>query len=235
MTEPKPDRCPVCNGPYMTHLRKVRDVDVFACLECLSFCSPFAPPRPTGRKADWHISVAERNLGWARELFKKIDPSYVVEVGAGIGTVLRAAREKGGDGVGFDLNVAAVEYGRRVFDLDLRTELWSRATQIRRKPSCILCIMVLEHIHQPRPLLEELVRAGTDSDCPVFISVPWFEKRWWPHLITDPMASEFHPFEQPAVHVTHFSKIGFESACKSFGAKSIEPITAGGWSGFVVR
>jgi SAM-dependent methyltransferase len=233
-TSARPERCPVCDGPYMAHCRKVKDVDLFVCLECLSFCSPFAEPIPPGNSTKWHTSVAERNIGWARELFKMLNPSYVLEIGTGIGTVLRAAKEAGGDGVGFDLNKAAIAHGRDVFGLDLRAELWSRATLLKRAPSCILCIMVLEHIHQPRELLMELVKAGADHKCPVFISVPWFNKRWWPHLLTEPAEAEEHPFRQPSVHVTHFSNAGFEMACRSFGATSIQPLIAGGWSGFVV-
>jgi SAM-dependent methyltransferase len=234
----KPASCPVCAGPYMAHVRKIFDTDLFACLECLSFCSPFAKPHPPAKNYDWHLKVADRNAGWARELFKHLDPTYVLEVGSGIGTTIRVAKEQGGDGVGFDLNAPACEYGRDVGLLDLRAEMWSRQTPLKRPPTSILCIMVLEHIHQPRPLLEELVRAGAEHSCPVFVSVPWFNKNWWPHLLTDPQPGapvSDHPLAQPTAHVTHFSRLGFELACKSFGAKATEALNAGGWRGFVVR
>jgi SAM-dependent methyltransferase len=221
----------------MAHVREVLGTDLFACLECLSFCSPFAKPNPVSTSHAWHLNVAERNAGWSRELLAHLDPAYVLEVGSGIGTLLKVAREMSGDGVGFDTNESACRYGREVDGLDLRAELWSRSTPLKRSPTAIVCIMVLEHIHQPRPLLEELVRAGAEHGCPVFITVPWFNRNWWPHLLTTPGPKapvSDHPLAQPSVHVTHFSTAGFEKACWDFGATSIQPLRAG-WNGFMVR
>jgi SAM-dependent methyltransferase len=236
-----PSSCPVCAAPYTAYVKVVKGVELFACLQCLSFFSPFAPQQPPRDESKWHISVAERNVAWARELFKKLDPGYVLEIGTGIGTVLRAAREAGGDGVGFDIDSASIEYGRSELGLDLRAEYWTCNTELPIKPTCILCIMVLEHIHQPRELLGDLMRASKQANCPLFVSVPWFNHNWWPYLLSDAssgsfqVGSSFHPLAQPDVHVTHFSHAGFKAACRDFGATEFEQLTAGGWTGFVVR
>lgn len=95
--------------------------------------------------------------------------------------------------------------------------------------------MVLEHLHQPRHLLGELIQAARRFDCPLFVSVPFLTEAWWPYL-SEPIGEGFHPFAQPRVHVTHFSPEGFETVAREFGATQAMPmLRRTGWPGFLLK
>lgn len=231
-------RCPICesdrtrlNGQY---LQGKEIVDLFFCAECESFSSPYAKPRPVGNSTDWHLRVRERNQGYARILFAKLgmEGPTVLDIGCGIGTVIETATSQGGGGTGYELNRACVEYGRSR-GLDLHCATWSLDTPVT-PPTLITCIMVLEHLHQPRPLLHDLIRAGHRYKAPVFISVPWFDRRWWPYLATPVTSSVFHPLAEPGVHVSHFSRTAFERVARSFGAGPMRMIKGAGWTGYAI-
>lgn len=231
-------RCAICdsartrlNGQY---LQGKEVVDLFYCLDCESFSSPFAKPRPVSTSIAWHLSVRSRNQGFARELFDNLGISKpkLLDIGCDIGTLIETATEMGGGGCGFELNPACVEHGRSR-GLDLRCEFWSVDTPVE-PPTLITCIMVLEHIHQPRPLLHDLIRAGQRWHAPVFVSVPWFDRRWWSYLNTPVTAGTFHPLAEPGVHVSHFSSRTFERVAQEMGAGPMR-LVRGAWTGFVIE
>ena len=232
-----PEACPICAsgnvrsiGQFYHHKELV---DLYFCFDCEGVTSPFAKPRGVGTQVDWHLKVQDRNRGWAASLLDGIgiERPRVLDIGCGIGTLLECARERGGGGTGFELNAACVEYGRKS-GLDLRCEYWTLDTQVP-PPTLITCIMVLEHIHQPRPLLRALVEAGQKYGAPVFISVPWFTKHHWSHVSAPVDEDPQHMFRVPADHVTHFSMAGFERVARSFGATEVRLIKVG-WYGMLV-
>jgi len=234
---PRETRCPICdsdrtrlNGQY---LQGQEIVDLFFCTACESFSSPHAKPRPISTNIDWHLRVRERNQGFARELFTNlaVRTPRVLDIGCGIGTVIETATGLGGGGTGFELNPACVAHGRSR-GLDLRCAYWDLDTPVE-PPTLITCIMVLEHIHQPRPLLHDLIQAGQRHHAPVFISVPWFDRRWWPYLNTPVTDGAFHPLAEPGVHVSHFSSRSFERVAAALGAGPMRLIR-GAWTGFVI-
>ncbi len=179
--------CPVCNS-RITALRgqyfhKNIPVDLFYCLDCESFSSPMSKPLARGSALSWHLSVEARNLGYADQLFASlgIAAPIVLDIGCGSGTLIKKAQMLGGGGTGFDVDKESVDHGRSL-GLDLRAELWSLEVNVPR-PSLITCIMVLEHLHQPRTLLHELVQSAKWYKAPLFVSVPWFERYWWHYLV----------------------------------------------------
>lgn len=203
--------CPVCLSPHTLLARTLIDVatrekvELYFCISCRSECSPNATPVPPHSALEWHLSVSERNIEYSLELFKalEIQSPFVLDVGCGSGTLLDAARSIGGGGIGFDIDTHSVAYVRSK-GLDLRAETWTHCTPIQSEAfNLITCIMTLEHIHHPRPLLAELIRAGQHLQCPVFVSVPFLTRDWWRYLHED-LPNESHPFTMPRVHVTHF-------------------------------
>ena len=227
-------RCAICGSPNTALRNRYKHgdtkVDLFYCLDCESLCSPTAKPWTV----EWHHKVAERNRGFARKLFAElaIDKPFLLDIGCGTGTLISVATELGGGGVGFDTDASAVEAGKAE-GYDLRCQLWDSTVETP-VPSLITCIMVLEHLHQPIPLMKEMAIAAKKYGCPIFISVPWFNRNWWPHLSKKPVDGQFHPLRGPRIHVTHFSFKGFEKIMKRLGAQELQHVKAG-WEGFLVR
>lgn len=232
--------CPICLSEH-TLIAAILDdhpessVVLYFCMNCRSVASPYAKPIQPHSAVHWHLSVAERNTKYALELFSDLGVSVpmVLDIGCGIGTLIESAKTLGGNGYGYDLDIQSVRYGCDR-GLDLRGEMWHSKLDT---PSInlITCISVLQHIHQPRALLGELIRKSNELNCPLFISVPFFTKNWW-HYIREPFGDDFHPFKPPRVHVSHFSHEGFEMAARSLGALRLKPILHRmGWCGYLIN
>jgi len=238
----KPERCVVCNSGYVAAYgafanRFSTAIDLYFCMECESFYSPFSKPNPIASSVAWHQSVEERNLKAAGGLLDNlaehgIRPTHILDIGAGTGTLLRKARERGISGVGFDLDKDSIEFGRMTYGLDLRAEEWTPDADAGNV-DLILCIMVLEHIHYPRGLMNALMKGAKRYKCPLFVSVPFFDRYWWPHLLTD-NSDPKHPLNQPHVHVSHFSRQGMIMAFSQLGASEVKPLQPPLWSGMLI-
>lgn len=237
-----PKTCPICASPYMSWVKKLPrkiggTVELYYCMECESFSSPFSEPSTnTASQIEWHKGVLDRNLKWSHNLLQQLSAKGVkgaiVDVGCGIGSLLKAAQSIGISGIGYDLDTKACEYGRTEFSLDLRGELWSA----KKSPDfgLITCISVLEHIHSPRNMIGDMIKTAREKNARVFFSVPFLNRDWWRFIHTDSLASG-HPFEYPHAHVSHFSHRGLETVCRQFGAKEFEFIRIkGGWTGMLI-
>jgi FkbM family methyltransferase len=238
-----PEKCVVCNSPYVSFVKKLpnkqnQDVDLFYCMECESFFSPFSVPNKVSSQLEWHKSILDRNLRWATDLLTNIQQKTsidgpIIDIGCGIGSLLLAAKQIGLEGIGFDIDEESCIYGSTKYNLKLIGTHWER----KNSPQCglITCISVLEHIHYPRPLIKDLVNVAKENMCSLYISVPFLNRDWWKFLLTDNL-TQGHIFEYPHVHITHFSSKGLETVCREFGAKSFEPlkVAGGGWFGFLV-
>jgi SAM-dependent methyltransferase len=237
-----PKECPICRSPYVALARQIATeraglVNLFHCMGCRSFFSPFAPDL-SGPTLNHHRKVFDRNVGWTSQWLQAIQNGMqgpvrsVLDIGCGIGSLLFGLRVLGIGGLGYDLDIEACEFGRHEYGLDLRGDEWRAGNAADADFNLICCIMVLEHIRWPRPLLFELVKESRRRNCAAFVSVPWFNENWWPHL-QSPL-TEGSPLKEPWVHVTHFSSAGFESVCKEMGIK--RRVWVGGipWPGYLI-
>ena len=239
-----PSNCPICASRHMAWVRTLPkkiggSVELYYCMDCESFCSPFSAPvlNPV-TQINWHKSVLDRNLSWSADLLDSLEAQGcngpIVDIGCGIGSLLLAAKNKDwlGAGVGFDLDSDACEYGRNEFDLDLRSEIWN--AEASPDFGLITCISVLEHIHQPRKLISEMLSVAKHMGAKVYLSVPFFNRDWWRMIHTDNF-SPGHPFEYPHAHVTHFSYKGMETVFAQQNVSSAEQIRIpGGWIGYLI-
>jgi 2-polyprenyl-3-methyl-5-hydroxy-6-metoxy-1,4-benzoquinol methylase len=99
-------------------------------------------------------------------------PRYL-DVGCSTGFVVEAARDKGWDAIGIDLNPSAIEFGRSR-GLDLRTIALEEAGFAPRTFDAVSLFDVLEHLLDPRRTL----RACADLLAPggiLFLYVPNFD------------------------------------------------------------
>lgn len=189
------------------------------------------------RDLQWGIGVAERNRDAAKRLLDKLAANgaslaSVLEVGCGIGTLLTVARSRGSKVTGFDVNALAISYAKDNNTLDAHSQLWSSTTKTDNI-SLFLCISVLEHIAEPRPLIRELCQAALLHRASLFISVPFFDNHHRPFLSDPDPHLPGTPFFDNDVHVTHFSRSGLETALRREGLHHLTFIEAGLWNGFL--
>ena len=99
-------------------------------------------------------------------------PRYL-DVGCSTGFVVEAARDRGWDAIGIDLNPSAVEYGR-TRGLDLRTVSLEDAGFVPASFDAVSLFDVLEHLLDPRRTLSSCVQLLAAGGI-VFLYVPNFD------------------------------------------------------------
>lgn len=248
MTSENQKKCPVCASDFMFRItdgmtrRTKRKVPIYACLNCRSLSNPSdyaEDPAQLARDLQWNISVEDRNRRATRSLVQALNQegvhfSSVLEIGAGTGVFLSELAKVNVKGLGFDINPEAVRYGKDTFDIDLRCEFWNDSTVMERF-DLVVSISVLEHLREPRDLLQSICSYASRVGSVAFISVPFVDKEKWKYLLnTDPYIVGT-PFFDNDVHVTHFSSEGLRIALLEFGAKEPILINAGLWVGYLVR
>ena len=241
--------CPVCGEPYLVFVtrkrtvRTHRELPVYGCLACQSFYNPSGYVEDAvqlARDLDWHKNVAERNAKASRDLLgalraRGVNISRIVEIGAGIGTLLKIARDEfGAAGIGYEVNPLTQPYARDVNGVDVRAEMWSPQTDCGAY-SLMVSIMVLEHIEEPRPLLQAMVKSCLANYATLFISVPFVGRDRWHFLHEPDPRKPQNPFFDNDVHVTHFSPAGMEQVLREFGMTTLEWVRVGLWHGLLAK
>lgn len=238
--------CPVCAERlllYVTCKRTIRskvDLPLYFCMACKSFSCPsgfIEDDLIQKQSLEWHIAVTERNRAASLTLLRElkllgVDPSRILDIGAGIGTFLRTAADNGIAVVGYDINPLTQPYAKTVNNLDVRAEYWTPETNCGNF-DLMTCIMLMEHIETPRPLLRGMVEACVDQKAHLFVSVPFVDRSRW-HFIheSDPKAAG-NPFFDNDMHVTHYSPEAMEQILREFGMKKLSWIKRGLWHGIL--
>jgi SAM-dependent methyltransferase len=243
-TLPVEKRCRACDSPMVAYLRHVKmqrlpqSTPIYACLACGSFMHPQIyrePDEQLRADARWHVSVEDRNAAWARTLLdvaKARNPrlSAVVEVGCGTGTLLSVAKQDGLRVHGYDSNPHVRPIALERHGIAIDSGWWTGADPARH--DLVVCISTLEHLTDPKALAMEIVRYVNRTGAEAFVSVPInSEPSAWPdYLDPDPKAG--NPLYLCDVHLTHFTRKGFETLLRSVGATQFERATHGGWMGY---
>ncbi len=239
--------CPVCDSPITGFVRSLqtrrtkREIQLFGCFECQSFWNPSGyveDERILKLDLEWGLSVRERNISGGQKLFDALAavgerPSSIIDIGCGIGTLLHVAEDRGISAVGFDVNHVATEFARSQ-GVDARTEFWTAETKLP-KIDLIFCIMCLEHVEKPRPLIAEMCKAAIANDAALFISVPFVERDAWKFIENPDPTTPGTPFLDNDVHITHFSKSGLLKCLREFGLSRFTWVSSALWHGFVAR
>jgi len=240
--------CPVCGSDFLFPITQVktrrtkRSIQLYTCLECLSFCNPSSykeDDEQLRKDLDWNISVIDRNINAAKRLYKKLithncSVDSILDIGCGIGTNLLVAKQEYGSVVkGYDINTIATEYARNINDVDVVDHYWSAESETKNF-SLLLSISCLEHVEQPRSFIKEMVTYVLGSEgCKGFISVPFLERDKWHYLHNVGPYEPGTPFFDNDVHITHFSVLGLTKVLREYGATSTEFVRAGLWDGIV--
>lgn len=245
----QPLTCPVCSEPYLVFvtrkrtIRTHRDLPLYGCLACHSFSSPsdyVEDEAQWARDLEWHKNVEARNEKASEALLtglldEGVDISSIVEIGAGTGTLLKVAQEKFGSAtLGYEVNPLTQPYARQFNRVDVRAEYWSSDTRCGPY-TALLCIMVLEHLAEPRELVRHMVKGCIAENASLFISVPFVDREHWRFIMEPNPRAPHNPFFDNDVHVTHFSSGAMEALLREFGMNSLVWVRRGLWHGILAR
>lgn len=242
-----PESCVVCGSPYVGYLRHTptrrtkRDIPLFGCYTCKSLFNPNGyreDEEQLERDLQWNIDKIDRNTKATHKLFADLakagcKPKRIVDVGGGIGTTVKVAQELGIEGVCYDVNECATNWGRENFGVDIRSELWH--AEVDCGPYDLLtCISVLEHLDHPRPVFEEFAKRTKRENAQMFIVVPFVEQDRWEFILDPDPYKNGTPFFDQDVHVTHFTVDGMTLLARQLGATQCDFVRTGLWNGCLI-
>ncbi len=225
--------CPACASRYSAYVQDVigRRTQLhypqFVCLDCHTFHHRSAYRETDEQKRfDFEFLFNERDHHdkLQNQLFLEIKTRVphirtVCEVGHGLGLFLKAARDYGCDGYGFEVNALCHEFARD--QLGLSCELGLFGPEHDRRYDLIASVMVFEHLEAPRDLFAAM-RDHLNPDGAIYLSVPFIHRNEWPYLWTAGTGpGEMPPdvFYDNDVHITHFSVDGMKAMGLGLGAR----------------
>jgi SAM-dependent methyltransferase len=228
-------RClPVADFPFNDGRRPAM-TPLYICIVCGSAHFRHAPRE--GSTLQWHQKVYDRNMAWSATLYEKLRTQLelrsVIDIGCGIGTWLNYVKGRGGAALGFDTAEACVAHGRQAFGLDLRAELFeaSHPAACAAAAELLSCIMVMEHLPQPRLLAREMAAYCRRHGSLAYVSVPFFNDRRF--LDFDSESAEYNVFNDVGAHVTYFSDEGMIRMFAGFGLKLKLKLSIPAWRGLL--
>jgi len=194
-------QCPVCDGqsdnelvsfpkdPYLKRLptRKDYRVQYVVCTGCgfvyqrqmmdeaemtMLYSSTYRPDRPDPGYLNANRVVALEVYSWitSRTGMQGRERS-VLDIGCATGMFLRPFAQQGWRAVGLDAGGEWIEYGRRAFGLDLRSEFFTGESCPGRQFDLILFSHVIEHVFDPAPVLAAIREKLSDGGY-LFIGTP---------------------------------------------------------------
>ena len=211
--------------------------DLFICLECKTAFFTHTS-RVGSNSATWHQKVFERNMEWSRifhSYLKRSDTPYkkIIDVGCGIGTLLHYFKStEQSQVIGFDTNAACINHGIDSYALDLRCEYFHAEHPAVKSfnADLVTCIMVFEHLDEPKILAKEIAQYCLAHGAKAYISVPFLKD-----LSQFELNEKHDIFNDIGGHVTYFSYQGLTSLFNSYGLKKINAFADSkmGWSGIL--
>jgi len=225
--------CPACGSTSSQIMRKLvgarskKSFDLFKCQDCGSLYNP------SGYKEDdtalvydliWHIKSIDHNTSSAKEVLRKMmdvhqNGKEILDIGAGIGSSMRVARDFGLIASGVEPNPYAVLYAKRVYSLDIVCTYFDN-NLFSKKFDFITIISVLEHLTDPRTLLEK-AKGCLKKKGVLYVSVPLYDPVVHQKFLMNPELDD-SIFSDSDVHILHFTDESFKRFARQSHATDIQ-------------
>jgi SAM-dependent methyltransferase len=157
----------------------------------------------------------------------------VIDIGCGIGTWLKYAESQQSSCLGYDTGADSIEYGTRELGLRLRARPFSfnDPEAASEKASILTCIMVFEHLSDPRTLASEVAQYCKKWGSKAYISVPFFNN--YKFLRYDDSLTEYNVFNDVGGHVTYYTDRGMIRMFADFGLAHEATLFPASWRGML--
>ena len=234
--------CPVCNSPYFIHLRDVgtarthRSIPLNFCMSCHSLSCPGDYAETDSQWASdvgYHLKYADEKRQPFRRLCSEMFSLFthrpsLADIGCAVGVLVEAADACGFVGHGYDVNRHAIAKGQEIHP-KIADRLYPVLFGSDSKSYDMVTIVdVLEHIDQPRPMLQTIAD-GVKLEGYLYVIVPRLDENLW-HLLRETVAEQMTA-RQPStfcdtdVHVTHFSTQGLRKCGEDAGFRMVRDYT----------
>jgi ubiquinone/menaquinone biosynthesis C-methylase UbiE len=230
--------CPVCGSTSLRVMRKLvgvrskKSFDLFKCKDCGSLYNPSGYKEEDINLAydlTWHIQWIDHNMTFARNVLNVMKDMHrngkeILDIGAGIGSLMRVAREFGLIASGVEPNPYAVLYAKRVFSLDIVCAFFDN-NLFSKNFDFITIISVFEHLTDPRTLLEK-AKGCLKKEGVLFVSVPIYDPLVHYKFLMNPELDD-SIFSDSDVHILHFTDEGFKKFARQCHATYIKEACGG--------
>jgi SAM-dependent methyltransferase len=227
---------PVAEFPFNDY-RAPGTTVLHGCINCGS--AHFKHPSRDFSSLNWHRKVFDRNTRWSEDLYAALAPRAelrsVIDIGCGIGTWLKYAESRGSTCLGYDTGADSVEYGIRELGMQLRPRPFvsKDPDAVSAKATLLTCIMVLEHLSEPRALVQEIAQYCRQMGAKVYISVPFLNN--YGFLKFDDSLADYNVFNDVGGHVTYYTDRSMIRMFGDFGLTHEATLFPASWRGMLFR
>ena len=229
----KQTACPICHEPSNTKhkvlfvLGNAHEYQIRECYHCKNIYTFFDVEvemesfyedenyklRDTQKTIFYRVQVFEykKVIHHIQKLIHHQTPS-LLDFGSGKGLFLHFAKQSGFDVKGIETSLPRADYAREKFNLDINTHQYAQGKIFDTSFDVITCFHVLEHLPDPKNLLQSLVTANLKEEGLLLIEVPNFnswQSKWagkyWLHLDVPRHLSHFTPLQLKSI----FEDIGY--------------------------
>lgn len=212
-------------GEWIGREGKLR-FSVIRCLNCALLRTFPVPRKTTATSEDVRLRIENYELwrSFAQYLINLIKKHQkkkklkLLDIGSNVGILVKLAKENGWVATGIDLNKSAVELGCQKFKVDLRCTSLEKAEFKSKSFNVVVLSHTLEHISQPKKLIEKIKRILKRKGILV-IEVPSIEGL--PVKLQKIRGEVWYGY-WPTQHIWHFTKKTIRRLLEDEGFKILE-------------